>query len=68
MSLFQINIDEGLKKAIHKKAKHYGVTSSALVRIVLVNAFQDSKTGNIFNADRDNGGKGIKVEDLISKL
>lgn len=77
MTLLQVKIDTSLKKAIQKKAQQYGVTASSLVKITLAKAFQeanhgdafDSLTpGNIFNADRDNAGKGIVVEDFINLL
>jgi len=68
MSLLQINIDQKLKSAIHKKAVQYGVPASSLVRIVLVKTFLDEEPGNVFNAKRDSKGKGINVDDLISKL
>ncbi len=80
MNLLQIKIDNNLKTAIQKKAKLYGVPASTLVRIVLVKSFlEDQKNanmneeenpdfGNVFNAKRDNNGKGIPVEDLLSEL
>lgn len=69
----QIKIDDDLKRAIKKKADSYGVPSSSLVRIVLVKSFlQDEDEvfpmGNVFNAERDNQGKSIKIDDLISNL
>ncbi len=75
MSLLQINVDENLRKAIRKKADQYGVPASTLVRIVLVKSFLDDDRdeenpdfGNVFNAKRDNKGKGIKIEDFLSSL
>lgn len=67
MSLIQINVNEKLKKAIKEKADLYGVPSSTLVRIVLVHNFmedEDSVPGNVFNAERDNNGKGIPLGKL----
>lgn len=73
MNLLQIKIDDNLKKAIDEKADIYGVPTSSLVRIVLVKTFlggdvNGAQPGNVFNADRDNGGKGLKIDDLISSL
>lgn len=71
MSLLQIQIDDKLKKAISAKAKKYGVSSSSLIRITLVKAFLDDDPwieGNVFNAERDNEGKGIAIDDLITML
>lgn len=69
MKLLQVKIDKNLDTAIQSKAKKYGITASSLVRIVLVKSFmEEEKMGNIFNADRDNNGVGIKIEDLIAKL
>lgn len=71
MSLLQIQIDDKLKKAISAKAKKYGVPSSSLIRITLVKAFLDDDPwieGNVFNAERDNEGKGIAIDDLITML
>jgi hypothetical protein len=74
MSLLQVNVDEKLKKAINKKAGQYGVPASTLVRIVLVKSFlagekyENSDFGNVFNADRDNKGKGLKVDEFLAKL
>ena len=70
MNLLQIKIDSNLKKAIQEKAHVYGVPASSLVRIVLVKAFlSDAETeGNVFNADRDNKGKGIPLDDLLALL
>jgi hypothetical protein len=68
MNLLQVKIDDNLKKTIQEKADTYGITMSSLVRIVLIRSFLPKKTGNVFNADRDNKGKGIKIEDLIDSL
>jgi hypothetical protein len=73
MTLLQLKVDDSLKKAMDKKADMYGVPVSTLVRIVLVRSFiegEGSKTeaGNIFNAEHDNQGKGIKIDDLIASL
>ncbi|OGJ45570.1 hypothetical protein A3J23_03380 [Candidatus Peregrinibacteria bacterium RIFCSPLOWO2_02_FULL_48_14] len=71
MSLLQIQVDGKLKKAIQDKAKKYGVPSSSLIRITLVKAFLDDEPwveGNVFNFERDNQGKGIAIDDLISML
>ncbi len=73
MALLQIEVDDKLKKAIQKKAETYGITSSAIIRIVLVKSFTESsekslEEGNIFNAQRDNSGKGIAIDDLINAL
>lgn len=66
MSLLQVEISDNLKKAIKKKAELYGITASAMVRIVLVKSFIEE--GNVFNADRDNNGKGVPVDEIIEKL
>ena len=75
MALLQIEVNDKLKKAIQKKAETYGVTTSAIIRIVLIKSFTEPseknteiKEGNIFNADRDNNGKGIAIDDLINAL
>lgn len=70
MSLLQVNIDDKLKKAIQASAKKYNVPISSLVKIVLVKTFLDDNTleGNIFNAKRDNNGKGIAIEKIIDML
>jgi FKBP-type peptidyl-prolyl cis-trans isomerase 2 len=71
MSLLQIHMDTKLKNAIQKKAEKYGVPASSLVRIVLVKSFleeEEVKVGNVFNAKRDNNGKGIKIDELIEAL
>ena len=69
MTLLQVNIEDDLKEAIQKKAKAYGVSVSAIVKIVLARSFMmEGKPGNVFNADRDNKGKGLPVDDLIDAL
>ncbi len=68
MNLLQVKIDDNLKKTIQEKANIYGITVSSLVRIVLIRSFLLEKPGNVFNADRDNKGKGIKIDDLIDSL
>lgn len=70
MSLLQINVDDELKEAIKARAKKYGVPASSVVKIVLVKAFldEDDYQGNVFNADRDNAGKGIRIDNLMSML
>ena len=72
MTLLQLKVDQSLKKAIKKTADEYGVTSSAIVKMVLFKAFLNKNmpfdVGNIFNADRDNQGKGIVLDDFISLL
>lgn len=70
MSLLQINIDNTLKKAIKAKASLYGVPASTLVRIVLVKTFLEHETqqGNVFNAERDNKGKGIPLNDFLAHI
>ncbi|MCF6269534.1 MAG: BrnA antitoxin family protein [Melioribacteraceae bacterium] len=71
-SLLQLKIDSPLKEAISQKAKKYGVPASSLIRIALTQAFMDENNddmfGNIFNADRDNEGKGIPVKDFLEML
>lgn len=66
MSLLQVEVSDELKSAIKEKANLYGITTSAMVRIVLVKNFIEE--GNVFNADRDNNGKGMPVDALIQKL
>lgn len=74
MALLQINIDEKLNKAIKEKAEIYDVPATSLVRIVLVKSFMKKdedekiKPGNIFNANRDNKGKGINIDDILDLL
>lgn len=73
MKLLQINVDEKLKNAIDKKAKSYGVPASSLVRIALIRSFMEekkngTKAGNIFNAARDNNGRGVHIDDFIDAL
>lgn len=69
MTLLQLKVDDDLKNAIDEKSREYGVSASALIRIVLVKAFKQSRQfGNVFNADRDNNGKGISLDDLIEQL
>lgn len=75
MTLLQVKVDDKLKKAIDDKADAYGIPSSSLVRIVLVKSFLDigeakltTKQGSVFNADRDNRGRGIKIDDIIAAL
>ncbi|MEK7523965.1 MAG: hypothetical protein AAB588_02945 [Patescibacteria group bacterium] len=73
MALLQVHIDEKLKKALRKKAEMYDVPVTSLVRIVLVKSFMEDeerkgKPGNVFNAERDNKGKGLPIDDLIGLL
>lgn len=74
MNLLQVKINDQLKTAIDKKAEMYGVPSSSLVRIVLVKSFlkqeneDEIEYGNVFNARRDNNGKGIPIDDVIGLL
>lgn len=72
MTLLQLKVDQNLKKAIKKTADEYGVTSSAIVKMVLFKAFLNKNipydVGNIFNSERDNGGKGVALEEFISLL
>lgn len=69
MSLLQVEIDQKLKSTIKKKAKTYGISTSALIRILLIKVFtEDNKSGNIFNANRDNNGTGLDIDNLISAL
>ena len=71
MNLLQVKIDNKLRKAIKSKADEYGVPSSTLVRIVLVKTFIEKEglePGNVFNADRDNKGKGLALDDIIAAL
>lgn len=71
MSLLQLQIDDELKLAIQASARKYGVPSSSLVRIALVEAFMDDEPwvpGNVFNAHRDNDGEGIEVGEFLKML
>lgn len=74
MALLQIQVDNNLQQAIKKKASLYQVSISSLVRIVLVKSFLEKEEqfhlepGNVFNAYRDNEGKGIQFDDFISAL
>lgn len=68
MALLQVNVDDSLKDAIQKAAKSYGVPATSLIRICLVDKFikEEFSAGNIFNADRDNNGEGIDIDDFIA--
>lgn len=74
MSLLQIHVDQKLKNAIKKKAAQYDVPASSLIKIILTQSFlidntsQPYKPGNVFNAQRDNKGKGISLDSLIRAL
>lgn len=76
MALLQVQIDNRLKKALHGSARIYGVPVSSLVKIVLTRSFlldgskssPENMTGNIFNAERDNHGKGVMLDDILSRL
>lgn len=72
MTLLQVKIDNDLSKAIKEKAVLYGVPVSSLVKIVLVKSFLSDdnciEEGNVFNANRDNKGKGINIDNLITAL
>ena len=73
MTLLQVKVDNKLRQAIKTKSRQYGVPASSLVRIALIKSFlSDRKTsdmrGNVFNADRDSGGKGMRIDDLINAL
>ena len=71
MNLIQIKVEDALKEAITRKAKEYGVPASTLIKITLVKTFMqdtDTSAGNVFNADRDNNGEGIAIDDLLKNL
>jgi len=73
MTLLQIKIADELNEAIRTKASTYGVPASSLIRIVLTKSFLENKSeelkaGNVFNADRDNAGQGLKIDDMIDML
>ena len=71
MTLLQLKVDTKLKQAIKDRAVEYGVTSSAIVKMVLSDTFlkKDSfAPGNVFNANRDNNGMGIPIEEFTALL
>ncbi len=70
MVLLQVKIEDKLSKAIKRKSAAYGVPASSLIKIVLTKSFIEDgfAPGNIFNANRDNSGKGLKIDDLIGSL
>jgi hypothetical protein len=71
MTLLQLKVDSKLKKAIKDRAQAYGITSSAIVKMVLSDTFLKKETyapGNVFNANRDNSGKGIPIDEFIALL
>ena len=68
MVLLQVKIDEKLSEAIKGKADSYGVPVSSLVKIVLARSFLGEARGNVFNANRDGGGKGVMIDDLVDML
>lgn len=75
MTLLQVKIEESLKKAIQRRASRYNIPVSSLIKIVLVRTFLDESEadekitpGNVFNAERDNKGKGIPLEKLLALL
>ena len=71
MTLLQLKVDSKLKQAIKDRAVEYGVTSSAIVKMVLSDTFlkkESISNGNIFNAKRDNNGKGMPIEEFIDLL
>ena len=72
MALLQVNIGEKLNKAIKEKRKctmsPLLLDTYSLVKSFMKGDKDEIEPGNIFNAYRDNKGKGIKIDDLIDLL
>ena len=70
MSLLQVQINDVLMSALRNRSERYGVPVASLVKMALGKIFLDEDEddylpGNVFNADRDNNGKGIPAKELL---
>lgn len=73
MALLQVRISNKLYKALQNASKTFDVPMTSLVKIELTKSFllknqDDNALGNIFNAERDNKGKGIPTEDFLTMI
>ncbi len=74
MTVLQIPLSKEMQKGLNDRTNPVGISSTAYVKILIAkdlgflienNNFQQ---GNIFNADRDNDGKGIEADEFLTML
>ena len=71
MTTLQIKVQKQLAEALQKKSSQIGISKTAYVKVLIAQdlglAF-DEQPGNLFNADRDNGGLGIPLGEFEAML
>lgn len=72
MTTLQITLPPQLQQSLDQKTKRIGVSKTAYVKMLIAQDMgilnEDALPGNLFNADRDNNGKGIPLEDFKKLL
>ena len=73
MTVLQIPLTDELKEGLERCTSAIGVSKSAYVKMliaqnVLGEQAEDFSPGNLFNADRDNNGKGIPLDEFRKML
>ena len=73
MSILQIPLSEEMKRGLNERTNPIGISNTAYVKVLIAKDLglignDNFEPGNLFNADRDNGGKGISIADMKSML
>jgi len=74
MTILQIPLSKEMQKGLDKRTNPIGISNTSYVKILIAKdlgllAENDCfHQGNIFNAERDNNGKGIMADEFLGML
>ncbi len=75
MTTFQLKVEDELANKIGERSKRIGISRTSYIKVLIARDLnigfgekEEFLKGNIFNAERDNNGKGIASEDFKSML
>lgn len=71
MTTLQIKVQKDLDRALQEKSSKIGISKTAYVKVLMAKDLGigfDEEPGNLFNADRDNGGRGLSLDEFKSFL
>jgi len=73
--ILQIPLSKEMQAELKIRTKPVGISNTAYVKVLIAKDLgllpennQGFRPGNLFNADRDNNGKGIPIGDMIKML
>jgi hypothetical protein len=71
--ILQIPLSSKMKEELDHRTKPVGISNTAYIKVLIAKDLgllpdTDFLPGNLFNADRDNNGKGVPIEDMRKML